>query len=155
MRNELSGERRQLLQQLEDEGKLILKYSMSEYAWIRHFSALIEYSKAHGHCNIQQRNQFECILPFNFLNAYAALAEDPFVDDLSTMRGTTSSTSSAINVDLSDDGQVHTSRVYRARLGRWLDHQRSLKKKGALSSERMKALNILVHQGMSYIVVLL
>ena len=111
---------------------------MSEYTWIRHFSALIEYSKLHGHCNIQQRNQFECILPANFLNTYAFLSEVPLVDDLSTFKGGSINISQGTNPNL----------FYKERLGKWLDHQRSLKKRNALSSERMRALSVLVDEGM-------
>ncbi len=31
--------------------------------WPRHFAALLEYAKEHGHCNVPPQASYECVLP--------------------------------------------------------------------------------------------
>jgi len=31
--------------------------------WPRHYAALLEYAKEHGHCNVPQNKSYECLLP--------------------------------------------------------------------------------------------
>ncbi len=34
-----------------------------EISWARHFAALVEYGKQHGHCNVPLKTFFECAIP--------------------------------------------------------------------------------------------
>jgi hypothetical protein len=66
----LLPEREQLLQILVDQGKLLWDASarsgtkvQGAIAWPRHFAALLEYRKVHGHCNVPKSQNFDCLLP--------------------------------------------------------------------------------------------
>ena len=72
-RTPLLPDREGLLQKLVDDGKLSWDNSMKQVAmiyktegeiiWKRHFAALNHYYDTYGHCNIAQRQVYECELP--------------------------------------------------------------------------------------------
>ncbi len=37
--------------------------SQIDSIWPRHYAALLEYCKEHGHCNVPQKERYECELP--------------------------------------------------------------------------------------------
>jgi hypothetical protein len=64
----LSPDQLAKLQQLVDEGKLLWDASerrgnkTTSGEWRRHYAALLEYRRIHGHCNVPQSQTFECDL---------------------------------------------------------------------------------------------
>lgn len=71
--NKLPAEREAQIQILVDEGKMYWDASslsasgkfkvLGGHDWLRHYAALVEYGKEHGHCNVPQKSPYECDVP--------------------------------------------------------------------------------------------